>query len=193
VSSDDELISLLRRLPGLSYYQVLGLPHRYATPVVVKQAFHSFAQLFHPDLFHDADEAMKLAAREVFKRAVESYEVLRDAMLQQRYVERFLKQGQLQLPPEEFSRRAAIVAGGQSPSVPPPPPPQEPVRPRSWIDEMKSPDGREVAERVEHMIGEGRYQAALQQLALLQTIEGSTPPVTAKESYLRRMIERTRR
>ena len=191
-SSDDELLSLLRRLPGLSYYQVLNLPHRYATPAEVKQAFHGFAQLYHPDLFHDADDFLQIAAKEVFKRAVEGYEVLRDAMLQRRYVEVFLKQGQLRLPPEEFSRRAAISAGGRSPSIPPAPKPQEPLSPRTWVDDLRTEDGREVAGRIERMIGEGRYQAALQQMALLSSIE-EHPQIRAKEAYLRRMVERTRR
>lgn len=192
MTSDDELLSLLRRLPGLSYYQILGLPHRYATPAEIKQAFHAFVERFHPDLFHDAEEFLQLAAKEIFKRAVESYEVLRDAMLQKRYVEKFLKQGQLRLPPEEFSRRAAISAGGRSPSIPPPAKPKEPVRERTWVDEMSSEDGREVADRIERMIQEGRYQAALQQMALLSSIEDNAH-VRSKEVYLRRMVDRTRR
>ncbi|MCS6899459.1 MAG: DnaJ domain-containing protein [Myxococcales bacterium] len=192
MSSDDELLSLLQRLPGLSYYQILGLPHRYATPAEVKQAFHGFALLYHPDLFLNADEFLQLAAKEVFKRAVEGYEVLRDAMLQRRYVENFLKRGKLRLPPEEFSRRATIAAGGQAPSIPPAPPSPASLKPRTWVDEMTTEDGREVADRIERMIQEGRYQAALQQMALLIRIE-NTPRVQAKEAYLRRMVERTRR
>lgn len=193
VSSDDELISLLRRLPNLSYFQVLGLPHRYASPAEVKQAFHAFVQDFHPDLFHDAEEHVQLAAKEIFKRAVESYEVLRDTSLQQRYVEKFLKKKQLRFPPEEFSRRAAVIAGGTAPSIPPPAKPQEPLRPRTWIDEMQTEDGREVATRIERMSAEGRYQAALQQMSLLLSIEGDNPHALSKQVYLRRMAERTRR
>lgn len=191
--SSDDLLTFLRRLPGMSYFQILGLPHRYASPAEVKQAFHALAQRFHPDLFHEEEEFLQLAAKEIFKRAVESYEVLRDVDSQRRYVEKFLKLGTLKLPPEEFSRRAARAAGGRSDSLPPPAPKQEPLRPPTWADEMKTEDGREVAERIERMISEGRYQAALQQMALLTSIEGPSAPVQAKETYLRRMVERTRR
>lgn len=183
---------MMARVTGLSYYQVLGLPHRYATPAEVKQAFHGFAQSYHPDLFHDASEASQLAAKEIFKRAVEAYEVLRDAMLQRRYVENFLKKGQLRMPPTEFSRRAAVAAGGRPNSVPPPPKPQAPPKPRTWADEMKTEDGREVAERIERMINDGRYQAAIQQMSMLTSIEGDTPAVRSKLAYLHRMVSRAR-
>lgn len=185
------LIALFRRLPTLSYFQILGLPHRYASTTEIKRAFHNFAQNFHPDLYYEEEEPIREAAREVFKRAVESYEVLRDPGLQQRYVEQFLKKKHLRFPPEEFSRRAAIAAGGSS-SITPPSLPQEPLRPRSWIDDMQTEDGREVAERIERMCTEGRYQAALQQMSLLLNLEPDNPHAINKQIYLRRMVDRTR-
>jgi hypothetical protein len=57
---------------------------------------------------------------------------------------------------------------------------------------MATEDGREVADRIERMIAEGRYQAALQQMALLSSIEDNAH-VRSKEAYLRRMVDRTRR
>lgn len=191
MSSEDDILDLLDRAGRLSYYQMLGLPHRYATPAEVKNAFHEFAQLYHPDLYHDADDHVRLAAKEVFKRAVEAYEVLRDALLQRRYVENFLKKGLVHMPPAEFSRRAAIAAGGRPNSIPPPKP-EAPPKQKTWADEMKTDDGREVATRIERMIGEGRYQAALQQMALLTSIEGDTAAVRSKRAYLQRMVDRSR-
>lgn len=191
MSSEEELLSLARRISSLSYYKILGLPHRYLPAAEVKKAFHAFAQLFHPDLYQDSDEAIQTAAKEVFKRAVEAYEALRDEPLQRHYVEKYLKQGQLRLPPSETGRRPPEPPKPATPE-PPKPKPKPQIQARTWSDEMATEDGREVARRIERMIGEGRYQAALQQMALLTSIEGRTEAIKTKEAYLHRMVERGR-
>lgn len=188
MSSEEDVLALAQRIDTLSYFQVLGLPHRFINPPDVKQAFHTFAELFHPDLFCDADEQVKQAAKDVFKRAVESYEVLRDKAQQRRYVEAYLTKGKLRLPPEEFSRRAAIAAGGVAPENRPKPPPPAPEPPRTWADQMKTEDGREVAERIERMIKENRLQAAFQQLGILESIEPQNPAVKAKVELVKRRM-----
>ncbi|RYE74453.1 MAG: hypothetical protein EOO74_11520, partial [Myxococcales bacterium] len=91
--SDDDVIELANRQTRQSYYQILGLPHRYASGDEVKRAFHAFAGRYHPDLFVEGSEAVRLASKEAFKRAVEAYETLRDAAMQRHYVEQFLKKG----------------------------------------------------------------------------------------------------
>lgn len=189
MSSEEELLDLVRRVPTLSYFKILGLPHRYAPPAEVKKAFHAFAQLFHPDLYQDSGEPIQQAAKEAFKRAVEAYEALRDEQLQRHYVEDFLKKGQLRLPPNETGRRPDPPKAAPAR---PKPRPQAPPQPRTWAEQMATEDGREVAQRIERMIDEGRYQAALQQMALLTSIEGKTEAVLHKEAYLRRMVERAR-
>lgn len=182
--SDEEVLSFHERVSKLSYYQILSLPHRYATPQEVKRAFHELAVGYHPDQFLQADEQVRVAAKEVFKRAVEAYEVLRDATLQRRYVERYLKQGNLRLPPVEF---------GRSPGASEAPPARmaaSPARAPSWVDDMQTEDGREVAEQIERMVQAGRLQQALNQLALLESLEPGNLAVKTKRNAVRRMLER---
>ncbi len=187
----EDVIELANRQSGQSYYQILGLPHRYASIEEVKRAFHSFAARFHPDLFTDADEPTRLAAKEAFKRAVEAYETLRDAAMQRHYVEQFLKKGLRRLPSGEFGRRFREMALAAEPPPPPAPkPPPRPSIPDSWVDTMKTADGREIAARVDRMISEGRYQPALQQLALLASVEKDNPAVASREALVRRRLGR---
>jgi curved DNA-binding protein CbpA len=203
VASDEDILLLCERLPGLSYYQILSLPHRYATPPEVKRAFHEFAQRVHPDEFVGAPLEVREAAREAFKRAVESYEVLRDASLQRRYVETYLKNGKLRLPPAEFSRRSippppAPVAAPRRASSPPAsmgqqPRPRlqsQPLRPRTWIDDVQTADGREVAERVERMVTEGRWKDAFQHVSLLESLEPDNLAVKTKRNAIKRRLDR---
>lgn len=192
---ESDVLQLSARLEGLSYFQLLSLPHRYASLAEVRQAFHAFAERFHPDLYAGASAPVREAAKESFKRAVEAYEVLRDTTLQRRYVENYLTKGVLRLPPSELQRR----------SVPPPPQPvaapvdssardvvvrSQPLRPRTWVDDMTTDEGREVAERIERLITEGRWQDASLQMALLETIEPTNLAVKTKRNAIRRRIDR---
>jgi hypothetical protein len=213
VASEEEVIALAERVEQLSYFQILGLPHRYATLAEVKASFHAFALHFHPDQFTGLDEEVKLAAKEAFKRAVEAYEVLRDARLQRRYVETYLKKGELRMAPVEFARRASMTAiptagmpagpassgpASPVPAVPPargsaPVPTAEPRRKplneMTWVDEMRSADGREVAQRIDKMMREGRFQPALQQMSLLESLEPGNPAVATRMNMLRRRLD----
>jgi DnaJ-class molecular chaperone len=179
--SDDHLRELLGKIPKLSYFQILGLPHKWAKPGDVKRAFHAFATLYHPDQYATDVDETKETAREIFKRAVEAYEVLRDADLQKRYVERYLTKGKLRLPPNAFGK---VDPEEQKAKKPPPPPPP----PKTWIEEMATPDGREVAKRVEKMINGGKLTQALQQIGLLEQIEPKNPAVKKKEAELKRKM-----
>lgn len=225
MASDEDIVLLFDRLPRLSYYQILSLPHRYATSAEVKRAFHEFALNFHPDLFMDATEPARIAAKESFKRAVEAYEVLRDATMQRRYVENYLKKGTLRLPPAEFSRRSippppdpiAAPRKGSAPppaalrpqplpgmpnmsrtqtapsgALPSPPAPRssQPMRPRTWVDDVETDDGKEIAERVERMVQEGRWQDALQHISLLETLEPQNLAVKTKRNAIKRRFDR---
>lgn len=190
-TSDDDVIELANRQTRQSYYQILGLPHRYASSEEVKRAFHLFASRFHPDLFVESNEAARLASKEAFKRAVEAYETLRDAAMQRHYVEQFLKKGLKRLPSGEFGRRFREMAVAAAPPPPPAPkPPPRPSIPDSWVDTMKTDDGREIAARIERMISEGRYQPALQQLSLLASVERDNPAVASREALVRRRLGR---
>jgi curved DNA-binding protein CbpA len=220
VASEEEVIALAERVEQLSYFQILGLPHRYATLAEVKASFHAFALHFHPDQFTGVDDEVKQSAKEVFKRAVEAYEVLRDARLQRRYVEAYLKKGEIRMAPVEFARRASMTAiptagmpsgpsssgpaspaagrpsvAGAPPAAPTPGvagPRPKPLSEMTWIDEMRSEDGREVARRIDKMMRDGRFQPALQQMSLLESLEPGNPAVAARMNMLRRRLDQGR-
>jgi DnaJ-class molecular chaperone len=176
MATADELRDLLSKMPKLSYFEILGLPHKWAKPGEVKAAFHAFAQLYHPDQHGGEDDATKELSKEVFKRAVEAYEVLRDADLQKRYVEKYLKKGRRRLPPNAFGKEEPMEA-------PKPPPP-----PKTWVEEMTTDDGREVARRIERMIEGNRLQAAFQQFGILEEVERGNEAVARKLRELKRKM-----
>lgn len=205
----DDVKALAARLPKMSYFQILGLPHKFQTEAEVKRAFHVFAQLYHPDQYTGEDPELQRAANEVFKRGVESYDVLRNDALQKRYVRDFLTKGFLRLPPGSFGPEAAKpeekpdaakakAAAAPSPKdvparaggkpVPKAPPPREAFH--SWLDELETEEGREVGERVERMVRAGRLDAARQQLSILEDLEPGNPAIRRREAQIRRLIER---
>jgi DnaJ-class molecular chaperone len=182
VPHDADVRTLAKKIPTLSYFQILGLPHRWVKAADVKKAFHAFALLYHPDQFSGEDDDARAAAKEVFKRAVESYEVLRDDALQQRYVEQYLKKGKLRLPPTAFGKVDNATAPRKKTSPPPPP------KPASWVEEMETEDGREVAARVERMVKNGRVRQAQEQLSILAQIEPKNPAIKRKDKELKKLL-----
>lgn len=180
MAGSDDVRALLEKIPKLSYFQILGLPHKWQKPADVKKAFHAFAQLFHPDQFSSDEPELKEAAKEVFKRAVEAYEVLRDDDLQKRYVEKYLKKGKLRLPPTAF--------GKVDSSDMPKPKTVRPPKIETWVDEMKTEDGKEVAARIERMMQAGRFQAAFQQFGILEQLEPGNVAVKKKLAELKKRM-----
>ncbi len=176
-----DVLSLQARVAKLSYFQLLGLSHDWHRAPAVKQAFHAFAALYHPDQYSGATEAEREAAREVFKRAVEAYEVLREPELQKRYVERYLKKGKLRLPPTAFGKDDPSER--KRPKTLPPEP-----KPRTWIDEMTTDDGREVAARIERMLAANNLQPAYQQFSILEQLEPGNPSVRRKLAALKKRL-----
>lgn len=199
----DDVKALAARLPKMSYFQILGLPHKFQTEAEVKRAFHVFAQLYHPDQYTGEDPEMQRAANEVFKRGVESYDVLRSDALQKRYVRDFLTKGFLRLPPGSFGPEAATPQGTPAKAaaapaktaaaqagkpIPKPPPPREAFH--SWLDELETEEGREVGERIERMVRAGRLDAARQQLSILEDLEPGNPAIRRREAQIKRLMER---
>ena len=171
-----ELAALLEKMPKLSYFEILGLPHRYTKPAELKAAFHAFAQLHHPDQYAGENAPTRDLAKEVFKRAVEAYEVLRDPDLQKRYVEKYLKKGLRRLPSNAFGKEEPVA------------PPKPPKIPTTWIEEMTTEDGREVATRIDKMIAGNRLQAAFQQFGILEVLEPGNLAVKKKLNELKRKL-----
>ncbi len=181
----DDVRALAARLPRMSYFQILGLPHRFQAEADVKRAFHTFAQLYHPDQYGGEEPDLQRAASEIFKRGVESYDVLRSPGLQKRYVRDYLTKGVLRLPPGSFGPEATAPAKAPTPKAPPPRKIAE-----SWLDELETEDGREVGERIERMVRAGRIDAARQQLSILADLEPKNPAISRRDAQLRRLLER---
>ena len=177
----EDVQALLGKIPKLSYFQILGLSHDWHKAPAVKAAFHAFAALYHPDQFSGDSEIVREAAREVFKRAVEAYEVLREPELQKRYVEKYLKRGKLRLPPNAFGK-----ADPNEPKKPKSLPPEP--KPKTWVDEMTTADGRQVAARIERMITGNNLQPAYQQFGILEQIEPDNPAVKRKLALLKKRM-----
>ncbi|MCS6797794.1 MAG: J domain-containing protein [Myxococcota bacterium] len=99
-------------LDGVDYYALLGVP-RDARAAEVRDAFHAFALLHHPDRHVGSDPATRERSERLFRRGAEAYRVLLDPELRRRYDEGLVR-GRLRLDPEadaESARRASVPAG----------------------------------------------------------------------------------
>jgi len=87
------------QLDDLDYYAVLGVAMS-ASVEQIRDAFHEFALLFHPDRYVD-DEATQRQALHVFKRGSEAYRVLTNAVLRARF-DQARARGALRLSADEM-------------------------------------------------------------------------------------------
>ena len=84
---DSEAIAgWLSVLDELTYYSLLGVMPD-ATPDSLKQAFHAFAEDFHPDAHSARSHDQRDSLARIFKRGNEAYRVLSDPQLRARYDE----------------------------------------------------------------------------------------------------------
>ncbi|MBI2389534.1 MAG: hypothetical protein HYV09_08050 [Deltaproteobacteria bacterium] len=108
VPEDHHLVlSWAEALDQADYLALLDLaPPREGEPgpndEEIIDAFHTFAERFHPDSYADAPHDVREAALAVFRRGAEAYRVLRDVSLRQRYY-RLLEAGTLRMSPEEIA------------------------------------------------------------------------------------------
>jgi curved DNA-binding protein CbpA len=102
---DPRFTLVSRNLDKLDYYALFGI-RASAKEQDVRDAFHRFALLFHPDRYVD-DAERRPVALQVFKRGTEAYRVLRSATLRARY-DKALAAGKLRLPIDEMNE---VVAG----------------------------------------------------------------------------------
>lgn len=77
-SEPENLEAFLKRIDRASdYYETLNID-RAATSDDVRNAYHALARAYHPDRFHQADEALRSRIDSAFARIARAYEVLRD-------------------------------------------------------------------------------------------------------------------
>ncbi len=73
-----EIIEFESKLPGLDYFQMLGVPN-LASPDEARRAFHSLARKFHPDRFYGKNiGSFRSRVENIFRKLTEANEVLGD-------------------------------------------------------------------------------------------------------------------
>lgn len=123
-----------------NYYEILRVKLD-ATDAQIKAAFHTFALRFHPDSLVDEGPEIAALAAEIFKRGVESYNILSKPEHRKRYDEG-LRRGKIRLDPSS------------RPSVPPP----KKIRTLEMI--AKTPEGKKHAAKADRLIAIGKLEDA---------------------------------
>jgi curved DNA-binding protein CbpA len=123
-----------------NYYEILRV-QLDATDAQIKAAFHNFALRFHPDRMVDEGPEIAELAAEIFKRGVESYNILLKADLRKRY-DVALRKGKIRLDPDA------------RPSAPPAPV----IRTNEMI--AKTPNGKKHAAKADRLIAIGKLEDA---------------------------------
>jgi len=138
--SKDELVSWVKVAESKSYYDILRV-NKKSSAAEIKKAFHKFALLVHPDQFSDQPTDVREAASEAFKRGVESYRVLSNEKLRQRY-DRALAKGKIRLDEKSISE--------------PPPAPK-----RKTIEQCaRTQKGKELGRKADRMMVAGKLEEA---------------------------------
>ncbi len=91
-------------LDRVDYYSLLGVA-RDADAAQIREAFHRFALVYHPDQHVDDPDEAERALR-IFKRGSEGYRVLLDPVLRARY-DAAMGRGEVRLTPD--AERKAVV------------------------------------------------------------------------------------
>jgi len=104
-----EIRDLARALPGLDYFEILGVS-RGATPDEVRDAFFERSKTFHPDRYFKKELGPYAALlTEIYKRIVAAHDVLRDAKLRSSY-QRTLSDTTSASKPSPFASRPKPAA-----------------------------------------------------------------------------------
>ncbi|MBW2278272.1 MAG: DnaJ domain-containing protein [Deltaproteobacteria bacterium] len=137
-SFDAYVLKIHEVLDKLDYYRLLGVGQTARIPEI-KKAFYSIAAKFHPDRNRDADEVVRTAIYEIFKRLNEAYGVLCDYEKRQAY-DAGVAEGKVRL--EHETRRTMV--------------------PKTAEDSMKSRESRQFyRQATEALKGDNLLQAEL--------------------------------
>lgn len=105
---DPQFSLVFEHLDELDYYALLGAT-KASSADEIREAFHRFALVFHPDRYVDAPER-QADALVVFKRGSEAYRVLQSAVLRARY-DLARAKGALRLSVDEMFAGASATTG----------------------------------------------------------------------------------
>jgi curved DNA-binding protein CbpA len=104
-----EIRNLARALPGLDYFEILGVS-RNATPDEVRDAFFERSKTFHPDRYFKKELGpYQGLLTEIYKRIVAAHDVLRDSKLRASY-QRTLSDTTSSAKPSPFASRPKPAA-----------------------------------------------------------------------------------
>jgi curved DNA-binding protein CbpA len=169
----ESVFAWLEVLDELTYYELFGLPQG-ATPDDVREAFHVFCDVFHPDRHLGRPAEERDAVSSIFKRGTEGYLVLSDIGFRDRY-------------DAQISAAQSSVRGGAAP------PSRMPdthgarrgmsTRPPARLeDAVRTPSARPFARRAEELMQQGELRQAKLQLVMANHKD---PANDALESALR--------
>lgn len=170
----DALAQWLAALDRISYYELLSVP-RGASFDDLRDAFHRFADGFHPDAHLGRPEGEREAIATIFKRGAEAYRVLSEAPSRASYDEG-LARGVL---------RAEATTRGPSRA--------RPVGPQGGgrlIDRVRTQAARPFVVRAEELAKNGDAKQAKLQLVLAMHLD---PGNEALERFAKELEDAARR
>jgi curved DNA-binding protein CbpA len=169
----DAIRQWLAALDSISYYELFQV-EREAPSDAIRDAFHRFAESFHPDGHNWRHPTEQAAIGYIFKRGTEAYRVLCDPQLRVRYDEALangiLRPESLVVEPDAFRAKAAPNAATGGPLV----------------DKVRNPGARPFVLRASELAKKGDPQQAKLQLVMAMHMDAKNP---ALEAYARELDE----
>jgi curved DNA-binding protein CbpA len=170
----------LAALDAMSYYDLFQV-ERAAPADSIRDAFHRFAETFHPDVHGWRHPQERAAIGYIFRRGTEAYRVLADPMLRARYDEALangiLRPEQLIVEldaPGSASKIPVGSAGGVS---------------QRLIDKVRSPGARPFVIRAEELAKKGDPKQAKIQLVMAMHMDAKNPALEAFAKELDQAIK----
>jgi DnaJ-class molecular chaperone len=166
--SGEYIFAWVNAIDELNYYELFGVEND-APADTLREAFHAFCDVFHPDLHLGRASDEREALSVIFKRATEAYLVLSDEALRGQYDRELAVHPRATPPPRiSHSPRAGHTA--------------HPGKVAKLEDVVRSPSSRPFARRAEELMRSGDYRQAKLQLVMANHLE---PNNEALESALK--------
>jgi curved DNA-binding protein CbpA len=143
-------------LDDLTYYELFGI-RQAATPDEVREAFHVFCDVFHPDRHLGRPAQERDAVSSIFKRGTEGYLVLSDMGFRDRY------DAQIVAPPANVG---GAVRSSRMPDARGPARGMSNRPPARLEDRARTPSARPFAARADELIQKGELRQAKLQLVM---------------------------
>ncbi len=176
--SSEHIFTWLGVLDELNYYELFGVD-RNATVDEVREAFHAFCDVFHPDRHQGRTSAERSALSAIFKRSTEAYLVLTDLSLRTQY-------------DRDLTARPTAHPPRMSHSVRPRGPQRSTPKPLKIEDAARSPSSRPFARRADELIKSGDLRQAKLQLVMANHLEPANEDLKAALQQIEaKLSERT--